>query len=85
MLSKMARFRPFLRLSNIRVCVIFFIRSSIDGHVGCFCISAIAIRSGRSSLVAQWVKVPALSLWWLGLLPWYGYSPWPQNFRMPHV
>ena len=30
--------------------------------------------------MAQWVKGPALSLLWLGLLLWHGSDPWPQNF-----
>ena len=37
----------------------------------------------RSSLVAQWVKDPALSLQWLWLLLWHGFDPWPRNFHMP--
>ena len=28
----------------------------------------------RSSLGAQWVKDPALSLLWLWLLPWHGFN-----------
>ena len=36
----------------------------------------------RSSLVVQWVKDPALPLPWLGLLLWWGFSPWPGNFHM---
>lgn len=27
------------------------------------------------------VKDPALSLWQLGLLLWYGFNPWPGNFH----
>ena len=34
---------------------------------------------GGSSLVAQQVKDPALSL------PWLGFSPWPGNFSMPQA
>ena len=33
----------------------------------------------RSFMVAQWVKVLALSLLW------YKSNPWPQNFQMPWV
>ena len=33
-------------------------------------------REDWSSLVAQWVKDPALSLLWLR------FDPWPRNFRM---
>ena len=35
-----------------------------------------------SSLVAQWVKNPALSLHWFELPPWHGFGPWPRNFHM---
>jgi len=35
--------------------------------------------------VAQWVKDPALSLQWFGLLLWYGFNPWPGKFHMPWV
>ena len=35
-----------------------------------------------SSLVAQQVKEPALSLLWLGLLLRCGFDPWPRNFHM---
>ena len=31
----------------------------------------------RSSLVAQWVKDPALSVQQLGSLLWLGFDPWP--------
>ena len=37
------------------------------------------IYSGNS-LVVQWVKDSALSLQWLGLLLWHGFSPWPGTF-----
>ena len=33
----------------------------------------------RSSLVAQHIKDPALSL------PWHGFDPWPGNFSMPQM
>ena len=33
----------------------------------------------QSSLVAQWVKDPVLSLLWLWLLLWCGFDPWPTN------
>ena len=35
----------------------------------------------RTFLVAQWVKDPALSLLWLGLLLWHKIDPWawPKN------
>ena len=39
----------------------------------------------RSSLVAQWVKDPMLSLQQLGLLLWHGFDPWPKNFHMARV
>ena len=35
--------------------------------------------------MAQWVKDPALSLQWLGLLLWHGFNPWPRKFHMPRV
>ena len=35
-----------------------------------------------NSLVAQWVKDPALSLQWLRLLLRHGFSPWPGNIHM---
>ena len=38
-----------------------------------------------SSLVAQQVRNPALSLLQLGLLLWCGFDPWPRNFHMPWV
>ena len=38
-----------------------------------------------SSLVAQWVKDPALSLLWLWLQLWHGFDPWPRNFCMPQA
>ena len=38
-----------------------------------------------SSLVAQWVKDPMLSLQQLGSLLWHGFSLWPGNFHMPAV
>ena len=37
----------------------------------------------RSSLVAQWVKYPALSLQWPGSLLCLVFDPWPGNFQMP--
>ena len=40
------------------------------------------IENPRSSLVAQWVKEPALSLPWLWLQLWHGFDPWPRNFCM---
>ena len=39
----------------------------------------------RSSLVFPWVKDPALSLLWLGLLLWHTLDPWPGNFYKPQV
>ena len=33
-----------------------------------------------SSLVAQWVKDPALSPLWLGSLLWHRFHTWPRNF-----
>ena len=38
-----------------------------------------------SSLLAQWIKDPVLSLQWLRLLLWYRFDPWPRNFCMPWV
>ena len=38
---------------------------------------------GWDSLVAQWVKDPALSLGWVGLLMLKRFEPWPGNFHMP--
>ena len=35
-----------------------------------------------SSLVAQWVKYPVLSLPWLGSLLWCRFDSWLGNFRM---
>ena len=43
------------------------------------------LKAGGSSLGAQRVKDPVLSLQWLGLLLWQGFSPWPRNFYMPWV
>ena len=42
-------------------------------------------KEGRSSLVAQWVKDPVLSLQWLRSLLWRGFNPWPGNFHMLRV
>ena len=38
-----------------------------------------------SSLVVQWIKDPVLSLLWLRLQLWFGFSPWPMNFHTPWV
>ena len=38
-----------------------------------------------SSLLAQWVKDPALSLLWFGLPLWHEFSPWSGNFYMRWV
>ena len=38
-----------------------------------------------SSLVAQWIKDPALSLQQLRLLLWLRFSPWPENFYILQV
>ena len=38
-----------------------------------------------SSLVAQWVKDPVLSLQWLGGLLWLRFNPCPRNFHMPQT
>ena len=35
--------------------------------------------------MTQWVKDPALSLLWLELLLWYGFSPWPGSFYAPQT
>ena len=35
--------------------------------------------------MTQWDKDPALSLMWLGLLLWHGFTPWPMNFCVPWV
>ena len=40
---------------------------------------------GWSSLVAQQVKDPKLSLQWLKLLLCKGFDPWPRNLHMPWV
>ena len=38
--------------------------------------------SFKSSLTAQWVKDPVLSLQQLGSLLGCGFDPWPRNFHM---
>lgn len=38
-----------------------------------------------SSLVAQWVQYPALSLQGAGLLLWRRFGPWPRNFHVLQV
>lgn len=43
---------------------------------------AVKNKEGRSSLVAQRVQDPVLSLQWLGLLPWPSFNPWPRNLCM---
>ena len=40
------------------------------------------IKKVRSSLVAQRVKDPGLSVLWLRSLLWPGFAPWLQNFRI---
>lgn len=46
----------------------------------------IVLRKGnRSSLVAQWVKVLALSLLRLWLLLRHRFDPWSGNFCMPQA
>ena len=35
--------------------------------------------------MAQLVKELALSLQWLGMLLWLGFSPWPGNVHMLQV
>ena len=35
-----------------------------------------------SSIEAQWVKYPALSLQWPGSLLWHEFNPWPRNFHV---
>ena len=35
--------------------------------------------------MAQQVKDQALSLQWLGLLPWLRFDSWPGNFHMPQA
>jgi len=42
-------------------------------------------KKNRSSLVAQWVKDPVLSLLWLGSRLWYRSEPWSKNFHMPWI
>ena len=50
----MAKFHPFLWLSNIPLCVcmcvyhIFFIHSSVDRYLGCFCILAIVNKAAMN-------------------------------------
>ena len=39
----------------------------------------------RSSLVAQRVKDPVLSLLWLWLLSWLGFDSQPRNFHIPQA
>ena len=39
-------------------------------------------RLTQNSVVAQWVKDLVLSLQWLGLLLWLGFSLWPRHFHM---
>ena len=39
----------------------------------------------KSYLVAQWVKVPVLSLQRPGFLLWHGFDPWPGNLHLPWV
>lgn len=40
-------------------------------------------KNRRNSQVAEKVKDPVLPLQWLGLLPWHGFDPWPENFFIP--
>ena len=48
---------------------------------GFFFLDLLCLNS-RSSLMAQQGKDPALSLWQLRLLLWYGFDPWPGNIYM---
>ena len=41
------------------------------------------IKKAWTSLEAQWVEDPALSLLWLWLLLCQGFNPWPGNFCIP--
>ena len=45
----------------------------------------VKVTRAGSCLVVQWVKDPALSLLWLGLLLWCGLQLWPGNFHMSWV
>ena len=38
-----------------------------------------------SSLMAQWVTDPVLSLPWLWLQLWHKFDPLPRNYCMPQV
>ena len=31
------------------------------------------------------LRIPVLSLLWLGSLLWHGFNPWPGNFHKPEV
>ena len=46
---------------------------------------ALKIYNPGSSLVAQWVKDPVLSLLWLWLLLWHRFDPWLRKFFMAQV
>ena len=48
-------------------------------------INSFKIRVFRSSLVAEWIKDPVLSLQQLRWLLWHGFDPWLWNFHMPWV
>ena len=68
--------------------VVMEIKSSSNPYVGMFLLQNFLsqpdqdILKTRSSLVAQWVKDPALSLQWLQSRLWLSFEPWPGNFHM---
>ena len=59
----------------------FLLHFPIEKHLGKILSGNLEGVSWRS-LESQWVKDPALSLQWLGLLLWCGFDPWPRNFHM---
>ena len=80
MLLQMALFHYFLWPSNIPLYIcttyIFFIHSSVDGHLGCFHVLAV-VNSAAMSIgvhVSFWIKVLSGYIPRSGIAGWYGNS-----------
>ena len=61
MLLQMALFHSFLWLSSILIYHIFFIHSSVDGHLGCFYVLVIVISAAMNIEVSCLLELEFLS------------------------